>query len=334
MTLNLSKAALSALLLVALAGCRDPGGVQTQPAPGRKDESATRFEHDGRTYAVARGDLYELDGSGNRKRVDRLYDPAFKSEQYVRSERGLMQVDPDSGTRYPVVRRFEEGFEGVSTVDDLMGESRWHRYNTDEKRTDESHNFHHLGNRLSLSRDIVHSGRTALKFHALPSKTQVSKASIAKGLFYFEKGDDFWFSGWFYLEDTPSITDAGAFTLMDMESSFVKYAGIRVIFRRNDSLAFELKFPKRQFEQPRGEEVPFPTGRWVHVKTHVYLSDSDGLVEIWQDGRQVLSAEGRTLPLEDAVYDRLELGITVIAKGSRYDKTLYVDDVAVSDAPL
>ncbi|MEQ8663598.1 MAG: hypothetical protein RLW62_22500, partial [Gammaproteobacteria bacterium] len=172
------------------------------------------------------------------------------------------------------------------------------------------------------------------RFHANPDANNVSKASIAKGILYFADGDDFWLSGWFYIEDSPSLTDAGAFTLFDLESSFMEYAGIRSIFRRNDSLAFELKMPKTQFEQEPGQEVPFPTGQWVHLVAHIHLGIEDGQVELWQDGRQVLSRRGRTMPVAATVYDRLELGITAIAQGSKYDKVLYVDDLVIDDAPL
>jgi hypothetical protein len=70
------------------------------------------------------------------------------------------------------------------------------------------------------------------------------------------------------------------------------------------------------------------------VETHAFLSDEAGRVQIWQDGRKVLDKQGRTLPLADTIYDRFELGITAIAKGSRYEKVLYVDDVVISDSPI
>jgi hypothetical protein len=148
------------------------------------------------------------------------------------------------------------------------------------------------------------------------------------------KGDEFFFSGWFFIKGTPSIYDAGGLTLFDLESSFLKTVGLRLIVRRNDSLAFELELPKTQFKQPREAEVRFPSGQWVHVKAHAVLSDEAGRVQIWQDGLKVLDQPGRTLPLADTVYDRFEIGISAIAKGSRHEQVVYVDDVRVSNAPL
>jgi hypothetical protein len=64
------------------------------------------------------------------------------------------------------------------------------------------------------------------------------------------------------------------------------------------------------------------------------IASRAGLVQIWQDGRKVLEKKGRTLPFADSVYDRFEIGITGIAQGSKYEKIVYVDDVAISDSPI
>ena len=327
-------------MLGCLLACRyEP--VESQPsadgAPPPPDNGAPAdlvFEQDGTNYALTAGNLYEVRGDGSRKLVERLYDPDFRAKNYIRDGGRIFQIDPSSGERYAVTRQYRDGFEGADDVEALMDVNRWHRYNTDPKQAGQPDNFYDQGNTVEIAHDIVKSGESSIRFHALPDARSASKAAIARNVMYFEKGDDFWFSGWFYVEDTPSIVDAGAFTLVDLESSFLRYDGMRVIFRRNDSLAYELKMPKVQFEQERGREVPFPTDQWVNVKTHIHLDERDGHVEIWQDGQQVLDRRGQTLPLADTIYNSLELGITVIASGSRYDKVLYVDDIRVSDAPL
>jgi hypothetical protein len=233
-----------------------------------------------------------------------------------------------------VSRNFSEDFERAASTDDLLTPSRWHYSTTDPKRADQEGNYYNLGNRITVSRDVVHGGNASARFHARPSSRIASKSSLSRNIMYFKKGDDVYFSGWFFFEDTPSIYDAGGFTLFDLESTFMKSVGLRTIFRINDSLTFELELPKTQFRQDRGSEVSFPTRRWVHIETHAVLSDEAGLVEIWQDGRKVLEKKGRTLPLADTVYDRFEIGITAIAQGSKYEKVLYVDDVAISDSPI
>jgi hypothetical protein len=233
-----------------------------------------------------------------------------------------------------VTRTFREGFEGAASATDLIHPDRWHASNVDSQRAGTADNYYDLGNRIAITRDRVHGGQSAARFFARPSARSASKSSLVRNVMYFAKDDTVYFSGWFFIEDTPSVYDAGGFTLMDLESSFMQSVGLRIIFRQNDSLAFELELPKTQFVQDRGAEVPFPTGRWVHVEAQALLSDVSGRVQIWQDGRKVLDKQGRTLPLADSVYDRFEVGISAIARGSRYEKVVYADDLVVSDAPI
>jgi hypothetical protein len=283
---------------------------------------------------VVNGDVYKVAGDGKREFVERLYDPDFFAKNYRLQDGEVFQLDPESRRLYQVTKEFREDFEDAASTEALLAPSRWHVNNADAQGAGTKDNFYDLGNRIALTREFAHGGDGSLRFHAFPSSRMVSKASLAKNIMYFTKGDDVYFSGWFFFADTPSIYDGGAFTLFDLESSFMKYVGLRVIFRKNDSLAFELELPKTQFRQDSGSEVRFPTGRWVHVETHAFLSDEAGRVQIWQDGRKVLDKQGRTLPLADTIYDRFELGITAIAKGSRYEKVLYVDDVVISDSPI
>jgi hypothetical protein len=326
---------MAAALILVCAGLLHVFGAASQSESVSPDTPAQlTFEQDGQTFAIVDGKAYQVHASGRRTFVDNLFDPDFYTKNYRVREGKVFQMDPESGTLYPVTRTFREDFEGAATVEDLFTAARWHTNNVDQKRAGQRDNYYAQGNRVTLSRDVVHTGKAALRLYAVPSSRDVSKASISKGIMYFKKGDDVYFSGWFFFEDTPSIYDAGGFTLFDLESTFMKSVGLRTIFRINDSLTFELELPKTQFRQDRGSEVSFPTRRWVHIETHAVLSDEAGLVEIWQDGRKVLEKKGRTLPLADTVYDRFEIGITAIAQGSKYEKVLYVDDVAISDSPI
>jgi len=318
-------------LFLALRGRR---AMPVEGSPAEAVAPDLTFEDGGATYVVVDGDAYRVTRGGGREFVDHLYDPDFFAKNYAVQGGEVLQKDPESGRLYSLTRSFGEDFENAASMEDLLTPSRWHTNNTDPRRESTKYNYYDLGNRVTLARDVVHGGLASLRCHAVPSSGTVSKASLSRNLVYFAKGDEFFFSGWFFIEDTPSIYDAGGFTLFDLESSFVKSVGLRLIFRRNDSLAFELELPKTQFKQERGAEVPFPTGQWVHVEAQAFLSDEAGRVQVWQDGRKVLDQPGRTLPLSDTVYDRFEVGISAIAEGSRYEKVLYVDDVRVSNSPL
>jgi hypothetical protein len=152
---------------------------------------------------------------------------------------------------------------------------------------------------------------------------------------YYAKGDDVLFSGWFYFEKSPSLYDAGGLTIWDLESSWAKNLGMRMIMKQHDVLAFELELPKTTYRQPQGSEVQFPMQQWVHIEAHLHLSDTDGIVKVWQDGHCIIDVtKCRTLPVANIVYDRLEVGISAIAKGSLYPQTLYIDDVIISNKPF
>jgi hypothetical protein len=326
----LSFAITAALILsVCLSGCRSanaPGSVAAQSAP-----ADLTFNQDGENFVLVKGDAYKVGPGGQREFVTHLYDPDFFAKNYKVTDGKVFQVDPESGALHAVTRYFQDDFESPT---ELLTPARWHNSNTDRARAGQPDNYYDLGNRIAWSRNVSHSGTGSVRYYARPSANSVSKASLFKNIMYFKKGDHIYFSGWFFLEPTPSVYDVGGFTLVDFESSFMKSVGLRVIVRRNDSLAFELELPKTEFNQPSGAEVRFPTGRWVHVQTHVLLSDQAGLVQIWQDGVKVLDLPGRTLPLADTVYDKFEVGISAIGQGSRYEKVLYVDDIVISDSVI
>lgn len=292
------------------------------------------FQDGGENYALIAGDVYRVASNGKREFVDRLYDPKFFDKNYRTRDGQILQFDPDTGSVHPVTKSFQDDFESGSSIEALIAPSRWHSSNTDPDRAGQNDNYYDLGNRATVSRERAHGGNASVRFHAKPNTRTASKASLVRNIMYFEKGDHVYFSGWFFIEETPSLYDAGGFTLVDLESSFMKSVGLRIIVRKNDALAFELEFPKTQFTQDSGSEVPFPTRRWVHVESHALLSDEDGQVQIWQDGRKVLDKRGRTLPLANTIYDRFEVGISAIAKGSRYEKVVFVDDIAISNSPI
>lgn len=287
------------------------------------------YEEDGKTYYVVNGNFYEKEGE-TLKFIDTLYDPDYYKKNYVTENRIIYQIDPQTGTRYKVLTSFKEGFENAETLQDLLTPDRWHNSNVDPARKGQANNYYNLGNRIGIAHDIVRSGTNSLKSVALANANDVSKSSINRGIMYYKKGDNVYFSGWYYFEKTPSLYDAGGLTIFDLESNWIRNIGIRLIIRYKDALSAELEFPKTQFRQEQGKEVSFPTGKWVNVKGQIYLSDKDGFVKLWQDGVLILNKKGRTLPLANIVYDKIETGITAMAKGSKYSQTLYVDDFVIS----
>jgi hypothetical protein len=161
---------------------------------------------------------------------------------------------------------------------------------------------------------------------AKSSNVPCAKAHIECELLHFVKGDDYWFSGWYF------IASGMPYTLADLKSAWIKMTpGLRLVLE-NGEPQFELKWTdKPRYRQSLQPPVKFPTGRWVHIRIHLTLSDrDDGLNELWLEGRQIIRANGRNLPLADAIYNHLEVGITAALQ----EAVVFVDDVEVSDTPL
>jgi hypothetical protein len=319
---------------------------RTIPAPDESQVELT-LEHEGATYKVYRGDLFKVGPDRARLTfVDALYDPDFYTKNYEVVGGVPNRRDPETGRLYPTRRHFREGFEGVAGLTDLIGPERgWTsftlqspkaptvpEYNALRRRILDGGEF--LDNRIEVSLERAHSGAASLRCYSLaPSPGMVTaKSSLTTSLLHFARGDDVWFSGWFLIPAAGSEP----FTLADLESTWIKeHPGMRILLDRAGHLAVELKWAgKPTYRQPSGREATFPVGRWANVRMHLRLSEgADGVVELWQDGGLLVEARGQTLPLANAVYDDLEVGISAHSFGPGA-ATLFVDDVAISAGPI
>lgn len=252
-----------------------------------------------------------------------------------RSGKGCELVNTSTGERVSLVRQYSTGFEQSSFLD-IFGMDEWSgttllspkantikEYMKLNRRILKGGKF--LDNRIDLVSDNVHSGRHALRFYAVDPGwwMKTTKSLVEKKNLCFGKGDDIWFSAWFYLDkNVPS-------TLFDFETRRMKGGpGIRLFIRQQKYASMELKFAhKPQYNQT---SVRVPRRQWFNIRVHLYLSNhEDGLIEMWQDGTKVLSVNGRTLPTYDTVYHVMQLGITATSR----ETVLLVDDVAVSTSP-
>ena len=241
-----------------------------------------------------------------------------------------------TGKKYPLPRHFSSGFE-VPNFRALFN-TGWNvtsllspKANTPRKYSDLHSSLmkggKFLDNRMDLDKKNVYAGKKSLRFHAVnpdQSTQRVSKSLIEKKDLCFGKGDHIWYSAWYYLEKGMPTT------LVDFETGRFKGGpGMRLIIRRNKYATMELKFAdKPQYNQFK---VPLPIQKWFNVKVHLLLSNNDdGVIEMWQDGKKILSTKGKTLPTHDTIYNMLQVGITA----ARHETTLLVDDVIVSNKPL
>jgi len=306
---------------------------------------------DGTTYILTRdGRLFREDARSRKWHYqDTVYQPEEMTRAFVVEDGVTYRVDAESGKKIAVRREFTESFEdldvGVDGLRQLIGEVRgWGALTLQSPRAREVSDYVALRNRIlkqgqsfldaSVAPDDqhVHSGTRALLCiaPAKPNNMVTCKASISSPLVYFAYGDDFWYQGYYFAEESLP------FTLMDLECEWIKqHAGIRLCITEAGLLEAELKsLDKPRFRQSAASPIVFPMGRWVEVKTHIHLSnENDGRVKIWQDDQLVVDANGVTLPLRSAIYSSLEIGISAHSYGNKKAK-LWVDDVQVSDKPF
>ena len=331
------------VLAFAWVGCakRAP---HPAPAPGAPVEAT--IEYQGGRYQVIEGNLYKAGGDGKLEFVEAMYDKDFFAKNYEVAGGVIYRKSPETGKRYAVRREFKEDFEGTASIGDLIGEKRfWTELTLQSRRTPSVAEYvklrqrilkgesGFLDNRVEPTSGTVHGGTRALKATCeQPTRAMIcAKASISTQILHFVKGDDVWFSGWYYL-----APGGKPYTIADLECTWIKeHPGIRITMQ-GGALGFDMKNPQRtHYRQTKGREVAFPVGRWVHVEAHWRLSDKeDGAAELWQDGVKIVEAKGETLPLPSAIYNSLEIGVSAMNHDFKETTTLYVDDVVIADKPV
>lgn len=294
-----------------------------------------------KTLEVENGFIY--DAGDNRRKIDQLYDPDFVRKSYTKENGKVFRIVPGYG-KLAVQRTFSENFESGNTIKDLIGPGvNWTSMTIQGKASPNVKKYVELrhqilsgdsdfkDNEIAPSTRRKHSGSKSLRTFAKHASfgVDVNKASIDTELVYFTKGDDFWFSGWFFIEKGKPTS------IIDLESTYMVQApGIRMMLDDDMRPSVELKFAyKPTFTMDPKVSYSFPTGRWVKVRMHVYLMDSEaGRVRLWIDNRKLIDQTGRTLTLFDAVYNSLQVGIT--ASPPSIETVMFVDDVRISDVGL
>ena len=315
----------------AIAQAADDENCETEiPKP---DEDILTIK--GHRIKIIKGVVYGC-SNGNWAKGKSMISPGGKRFDIKKTGNSCEMIMLKTGKKVPLKSQFASGFE-VPGFKQLFN-SGWNvstlqspKVNSVKKYT-ELHRDLMMGgkfrdNRMDLNTKIVHSGKKSLRFYAVhPDETtgNVSKSLIEKKDLCFAKGDHIWFSAWYYLEKgTPA-------TMVDFETRRLYGGpGIRLMIRKRQFVTMELKFAdKPVFNQ---FEVPMPRNKWFNLKLHLVLSNhDDGLVEIWQDGKKILSTNGRTLPTHDTIYNAMQVGITATPR----ETSLYVDDVIVSNKPF
>jgi hypothetical protein len=320
-------------------------GARIEPRP--ESEVERTVTEKGTTYKLYNGNLYRVnDRTHMWEFAQQVYDPDFYAKNYIERD-GTIFRKASNGELVPVKKSFADDFENAKQLVDLIGLKRgWTSCELQSPKAPTVNDYvklrnrilkgesDFLDNRIELSDEVVKDGKISLKTVSMPpSRGMVTaKSSLSTELLHFVKGDDVWMSIWCYVP-----ADSGMpFTVLDLETTWInQHPGMRIVILDGKHACFQLKgFEHPYYRQPKGKEVLFPTGRWVHLKSHLTLSEKeDGVIEMWQDGQKIIDTHGHTLVLAQAIYNSFEIGISAYNEQGK-STILYVDDVSISDQPI
>ena len=299
------------------------------------------------TYEVDQGRAYRVGRVfGFRIFLFKAFDPDFYAKNYVIVVGKPHVKDPESDKLFPTRQHFKEDFESATRIHDLIDVTeRWSHFTLQSPSARSVNDYNRLrnqilkgeadfiDNRVEPSDEQVHSGKRALKILCVGPDGQMGtcKASLHAGLFHFAKGEDVWFSAWYFIEKRGKYN-----TLMDLESTWVRnHPGMRIVLH-DGYLELQLAkwLPNISYRQPRNSRKPMPEKQWVHIKVHLKLSDDpDGIIQLWQNDDLLIDTKGKTLPFAKAMLDNLEIGISAHAL-TKDEAIFYVDDVELSTQPI
>lgn len=272
--------------------------------------------------------------------VGPYFDPDFLAHNYVFTDSGVMIVT-DGGLLYPTKNDFLEDFEGYANFVDMFPSSVadtqliWTGFTVQSPEYPTVSDYVALrqcilnggcgfsDNKLELAPDPTNPANTTLKCTAVaPTKKMVtSKASFETNRPFFREGDDMYYEARYFIES------GAPYTLVDFENPYFQGSPGPRIFLQDLIPGIENKFAAKIKYYPALQNA-VPVGQWFTLKVHLKFSSlENGILEIWLNGVQTLTATGVNLPLPNSVQASMEIGISAAQERT----VVYVDDVRMSD---
>ncbi len=289
---------------------------------------------EGKEFYIYKDGTAYVNNNGSCEFAIQYFDPDFLTKSYKIDATGKYLIT--EGGLLPIKNEFLENFENYAVFSDLFLKSvadkdlYWTSFTllspaaptikdyVNLRKCVLSGTCNFIDNKLELASDPTNATNKVLKFTSVaPTPSMITaKASVESEISFFDKGSNLWFQADYYVESgTP-------FSLVDFESAyFYERPGPRVVIR-NSILSVEY------FQT---SPISIPAKKWFTVKVHFKFSnESDGIIEIWQDARQIISAKGINSPLFNAIQNSIEVGITATS----VDCVLLMDNIRISASPF
>ncbi len=270
------------------------------------------------------------------------FEPDFLEDNYVIDNSGTFLKD--GVDLFPTKNNYIENFESQSAFKDLFISSLsdidlyWTNFTLQSPATPEVSDYVLLSqcildetctfidNKIELVNDPLNASNKVMKFTSVPPTANMvtSKSSISSTINFYLKDADVWFEADYYIESGMP------FSIVDFENAYFYLSpGSRVVIR-NNKLEFENKFGAK-LNIVNNSGLTVPKNQWFTLKVHLkYSNDSNGIIELWQDGTQIISATGINLPTSNSIQNILEVGATASSEGC----VLLFDNMRISETPF
>lgn len=234
----------------------------------------------------------------------------------------VVRYDQKTGKLY---KSFADDFSDPNFLE-WFSEDRWTTINTMSPATPSLDDFVDLRKQvLSGKKDFEDNRIEAVdgvaKFTAVAPEEGMatSKAMLEQNRLWFLKGDDLWFRGRYFLKQGVP------FTIVDFqERGRYQSPGPRITIWDQKYLGYELKSGwKPRLKQ---QQVEIPLQQWFEITVHLKLDETNGQVQIWQDGQLIIDDQVATLPAADSLLGALEVGITATDMACE----VLVDEIKIS----
>lgn len=333
------KQVITLIFFIFLIGCKkNEVSPETNACPSKGLLERFTASNGQDAYIYEDGKLYaSTDGQCNFEL--QYFETNFFEANYLTNADGtFLIVDQDL---FPTKNNFIEDFESSSLFTDLFISSPsdtdlyWTNFTLQSPAAPEVSDYVALSqcildgtctfidNKIALAIDPEDASNKVLKFTSVaPTADMVtSKSSISSTINFYTKDSDVWFEADYYIESGMP------FSIVDFENSyFFGHPGPRVVIR-NNTLEFENKFGSK-LNIHNNSGITIAKNQWFTLKVHLkYSNVNDGIIELWQDGKPIISVTGINLPTSNAIQNILEVGATASADGC----VLLFDNMRVSE---
>ncbi|MFM9836840.1 MAG: heparin lyase I family protein [Cyclobacteriaceae bacterium] len=328
------------LCVILFSGCKKD--EQSNDCKSRGDTLETFISPEGKEFYLFKDGTAFVNNNGSCEFVIQYFDPDFLSKSYKIDATGKFLIT--DGGLFPIKNEYTDNFEKYPKFSDLFLKSiadkdlYWSGFTLLSPAAPTISDYVALrscilggtctfiDNKIELAMDPMDNANKVLKFTSVaPTANMITaKASIESTINFFDKGSDLWFQASYYVESGIP------FSLADFENSYFDSGpGPRVVIR-DSKLSIENKFgAKKEYFQL--SPITIPSKQWFTVKVHFKFSnDAEGVIELWQDGKKVISAKGMNLPTANSIQNSVELGIT----STSIDCVLLMDNIKISALPF